>query len=343
MHKRMIIMFVVALGVLLSTTASAQAQSIPQPTFDIIPSPGYVNEPVTATDNSGGGGLHEWDCHYTTRPEEFDPEQTGNSATCVYSDADFQTIAQRITIGTESRVYWDQARILPQADKPFDTILASPNTVSLPNVVLFQSNKSTLEVQCHTGTQNQVCPAEVVSQTAPDGSGIRTFSVQIDNAAVGEGIVLETQAYNDFDSPQDFDSFNLYVSSNANAPYKLVDRTFLTCVPDAKRRHSYQVGAQAEYYQSGGADPTRVMVKLQRKSGKPSPNGKHRWLKVKKVVGEPDGSESSPYLLKQLSVSAKVSQRSLKKQKYRVKTKFYFGSYEPSQTKVSRLTLSKCG
>lgn len=157
--------FAVMLGIFLSVAATAQA--ISQPTFTANPQPGYYDEPITLTDTSGSSGIHEWDCHYAEHAGNFVAEQTGLSASCVYSSSDVPTAAQRVTDGVNQMVYSNDVYVIDRTDAPFNTILVSGTAVSLPGTVQFQTPKSELSAVCTTDGGEQ-CPAEVTGRSGPE-------------------------------------------------------------------------------------------------------------------------------------------------------------------------------
>lgn len=330
MKQRIITMFAIVLGVFLSATASAQA--IQTPTFNANPQPGYYNEPITLTDTSGSSGVHEWDCHYGNH-STFVPEQTGNSAICVYTKDQIPQAAQRVTEGSQQMTFADTLSVIDHADAPFDTILASPTSVSLPqDTILLRTPKTTLDVVCTTA-QDLQCPAEVVGRSGPDGSGLYSYSVRIMNAAMGPGTELDVTASNGPGTPVDRDQFALTVTANANDPFGLDRRNFLVC--QTGKRGKYEVGASIDYYSSGTLPKVKMTLLRKKDTG--------GYGKVKTVKGSSDGTAFSRYFLQTTSALVSLSSKALNQGKYKVKATIGAKPYLQPKTKTTTLKVSKCG
>lgn len=318
MTQRTIIMFAVVLGFSLSTVAQANALS--QPTFDVNPNPGYVNEPVTLTDTSNNppSAVHEWDCDYSGNPAEFNAEQSGSTATCVYSQETSTFVAQRVTDGGQSSIYYGGITIYSQSDKPFDTQLASPSTINVPGTVSFRSNKSQFDVYCYVGGRQ--CPAFVTGRSGPTTSGIYTYFVRVENAVAGQSLQLETSADNDTGAYPDRKTFTFHVASNANAPLKVISRQMKVCEPSSRHSGKTEIGARMSYYLSGGTDRSKVLVVLQKKDSFEGSHGKRRWITLKKERFWPD-SDPSTLLSRQLEGLIRVPTGLLRQDPLRVTTK----------------------
>jgi hypothetical protein len=342
MTKRIMIIAAV-LGAFLSFATSAQA--LTQPTFDVNPQPGYVGEPITLTDTSNNmpGVVHEWDCDYSGNPAEFSVDQTGSSSSCTYNQSGTAFVAQRVTDGNQSAMFYKGVSVYSQSDKPFDTILASSSTLNVPDTVAFQTPKSQFDVYCYTGSRQ--CPAFVTGRSGPTASGIYTHYVRVENALAGQDLQLETTASNDSGASQDTKTFTFHVASNANAPLKVLKREMTVCQPSVKRSGQVQIGARMEYYQSGGPDRSSIKVILQKKGTVKGlhDGGKLHWQTVDKQRFSADSGDTSLFS-KRLEGLIQIPSSRLRKDPYRVTTKIKTPN-DPTQSAVKkkkRLRPAKC-
>lgn len=333
-------------GVLIASAVfGGQSWARHQASFSIDPEPGYVNEPVTLTDTSGSSnGFHEWDCELENGDQaNFQPEQTGSSATCVYSTARTYSPAQRVTEGDHVDIFSTGLTVYAQEDKPAPITLVSPSTINVPeDEIAVQTPKREVEAvaYCDAEPFPRQCPEALVRETPPNESGLRTFYFRIENASVGPATLRVFADNGCCNKPRDDAEFDLKVASSRYHPFGVVERDLFSCAPDPERPGQILAGANFSYYLDAENDPTQIKLKVLRKDRESG-----QMKKVKAATKSPDPRRDaplSPFGLRDFSASIRQKVELLRRQRLYLRSTITVPGYFKSKTKTRRLKASEC-